>query len=103
MRMVASKTLRVSPDSELSVSLHDALASHESLVVDTGDARYRLDIASAQPIEPSTPGRPTPEETERSRAGIREAAGSWRDIDTDAFKAYIRERRWTGSRPPVEL
>lgn len=98
--MVSSKTLRVSPDSELSVSLHDALASHESLV---GDARYRLDIASAQPVELSTPGRPTPEKIERSRAGIREAAGSWRDIDTDAFKAYIRERRRTGSRPPVEL
>lgn len=101
--MVNSKTLRVLPDSELSMSLHNALESRESLVVDTGDAVYRLEIESARPIDPSTQGRPTPGEIERSRAGIREAAGSWRDIDVDAFKAYVRERRRTASRPSVEL
>lgn len=32
-----------------------------------------------------------------------DSAGSWGDVDTDAFKHYIRERRDAGSRPPVEL
>jgi hypothetical protein len=36
---------------------------------------------------------PSPEDVTRSREGIREAAGSWKDIDTAAFKAYIKDRR----------
>jgi uncharacterized protein (DUF433 family) len=46
---------------------------------------------------------PSPEDVARSREGIREAAGSWRDIDTEAFKAYIKERRQTANRPSVKL
>lgn len=45
--------------------------------------------------------RPSAEQVARSIAGIRAAAGSWKDIDTEAFKAYIRERRRTSSRPPI--
>lgn len=100
--MVATKTLRVSPNSELSLLLRDALTSGEPVIVDTGDAAYRLGVESARPAA-SIRRLPTPEQVERSQAGIREAAGSWRDIDEDAFKAYIRERRRTANRPPVEL
>jgi uncharacterized protein (DUF433 family) len=46
---------------------------------------------------------PRPEDVTRSREGIREAAGSWKDIDTEAFKAYIAERRHTANRPSVKL
>jgi uncharacterized protein (DUF433 family) len=46
---------------------------------------------------------PSPEDVARSRAGIREAAGSWKDIDTEAFKAYIAERRHTANRPSIKL
>ena len=46
---------------------------------------------------------PSPEDVARSREGIREAAGSWKDIDTEAFKAYIKERRQTANRPSVKL
>jgi uncharacterized protein (DUF433 family) len=46
---------------------------------------------------------PSPEDVTRSREGIREAAGSWKDIDTAAFKAYIKERRQTANRPSVKL
>jgi uncharacterized protein (DUF433 family) len=46
---------------------------------------------------------PSPEAVARSREGIREAAGSWKDIDTAAFKAYIKERRQTANRPSVKL
>jgi uncharacterized protein (DUF433 family) len=46
---------------------------------------------------------PSPEDVARSREGIREAAGSWKNIDTVAFKAYIAERRHTANRPSIKL
>jgi uncharacterized protein (DUF433 family) len=46
---------------------------------------------------------PSPEAVARSREGIREAAGSWKDIDTAGFKAYIKERRQTANRSSVKL
>lgn len=100
--MVATKMLRVSPDSELSLLLHEALKSGEPVVINTGEVVYRLGVESTEPAAP-TVQRPSPEEVERSRAGVRETAGSWRDIDADAFKVYIRERRRTANHPPVEL
>jgi hypothetical protein len=100
--MVATKTLHVSPESELGVLLHDALEAGEPVIIDTGDAVYRLDVESTARVTDQR-RRPSPGEVERSRAGVREAAGSWRDIDADALKAYIRERRQTANRPPVEL
>jgi hypothetical protein len=41
---------------------------------------------------------PTPAEVARSREGILKAAGSWKGIDTEAFKAYIKDRRYTATR-----
>ena len=46
---------------------------------------------------------PSPEDVARSREGIREAAGSWKDIDTEAFKAYIIDWRQTANRSSVKL
>jgi hypothetical protein len=46
---------------------------------------------------------PSPEEVTRSRDGILKAAGSWKDIDTEAFKTYIAEHRHTANRPSVKL
>lgn len=45
--------------------------------------------------------RPSAEQVAHSIAGIRAAAGSWQGIDTEAYKADIRERRRASSRPPV--
>jgi hypothetical protein len=45
----------------------------------------------------------SPEEVTRSKDGILKAAGSWKHIDTEAFKAYIAERRHTADRPSVKL
>lgn len=39
----------------------------------------------------------------RSKAGIRASAGSWKDLDVEAFKTYVRERRTMPGRPPVRL
>ena len=95
--MAAPRTIRVPPDSELSHLLHEAIESGELVTVDTGDAVYRIGVESARRVDPTR--RPAAEELERSRAGIREAAGSWREIDVEAFKAYVRERRRTANRP----
>jgi uncharacterized protein (DUF433 family) len=46
---------------------------------------------------------PSPEDVTRSREGILKAAGSWKGIDTEAFKAYIKDRRQTANRPSVKL
>ena len=45
----------------------------------------------------------SPEDVQRSREGVLKAAGSWKNIDTEAFKAYIKERRQTANRPSVKL
>jgi ribosome biogenesis protein Tsr3 len=45
----------------------------------------------------------SPEDITRSREGILKAAGSWKGIDTEAFKAYIKHRRQTANRPSVKL
>lgn len=47
------KTLNVSVDSELGRLLHDALTTGSTLLVDTGEATYRVDVARA-------PGEPPP-------------------------------------------
>ena len=46
---------------------------------------------------------PSPEDVARSKDGILKAAGSWKGIDTEAFKVYIKDRRHTANRPAVKL
>jgi hypothetical protein len=46
---------------------------------------------------------PSPDDVAKSREGIHKAAGSWKDIDTEVFKAYIKDRRQTANRPSVKL
>lgn len=106
--MVATKpsgTVRVPPDSELGVLLRNAKETGASIIVDTGEAVYRIGIEAGESDEASPRLRArTPEEIERSRAGTLASAGSWRGhIDAEAFKAYIRERRLTKNRPSVKL
>src|SRR5215212_4860337 len=95
-------TIKVNPDSELALVIKHAVASGTALVVDTGDARYPLRPTVARRHAPARHS-PTPAAIAQSKAGILAAAGSWKAVDTDAFKRYIRERRTTSSRPPVEL
>jgi hypothetical protein len=87
----------VAPDSEIARLVKQASDARVPLLVDTGDGLYRVQvwptIAHEQPA-PTPDGRPTPEQVERSREGIRNSAGGWVGIvDAEAFKGYIRERR----------
>jgi hypothetical protein len=46
---------------------------------------------------------PTAGEIARSQAGIRAAAGSWKDIDVEKLKDELRHQRGVVTRSPVEL
>jgi hypothetical protein len=90
-----TKKITVPEGSSLAKLLTDA-ASRPILLEKNGEL-YRLERMEDKDTVPS------PEDVARSREGIREAAGSWKDIDTKAFKAYIAERRHTANRPSVKL
>lgn len=104
----ALKRITVNPDSELGLLIKDAAALNERVLVDTGEAVYaiRIDPEIGDEIGPSgaVTGRlPSAEQVARSEAGIRAAAGSWKDVEIEEFKAYIAERRRASNRPSVEL
>jgi hypothetical protein len=100
-----SKTLRISPDSELGRALHEAATTGAAVQVDMGEDHYRIVVESPEQLGEtgSARERPTPEQVALSIEGIEKAAGSWADIDAEAFKAYIRERRRNSSRPSVHF
>ena len=102
------KKIIVPPDSDLARLLKDAGRTGEPLLVDTGDMIYSLRVGPSKRSERPTPAtapasHPSAEEVALSQEGIRNAAGSWKDIDVEAFKAYVAERRHASSRPPVRL
>jgi hypothetical protein len=87
--------IHVVPGSELAELL--ARAGAMPVLLETEGAIYRLDRM------PKEAKLPTHEEVSRSRAGIVKAAGSWKDIDTEKFKAYVYRRRRTATRPSIRL
>jgi hypothetical protein len=95
MRTEPAKKIKVTPASDLAKLLHDA-AAHPILLENNGEL-YRLERMG------NTSTTPTPEEAARSREGILKAAGSWSGMDTEAFKAYVADRRRTANRPAVKL
>jgi hypothetical protein len=90
-----TKKITVPEGSDLAKLLTDAAA--RPILLEKNGELYRLERMEAEGNTPS------PEEVTRSRDGILEAAGSWKDIDTEAFKAYIAERRHTANSPSVKL
>lgn len=108
MVKTTAQRFRTAPDSELGLLLRVAVATGEPVVVDTGDATFVIGVAldedgdAAQAPDPMS-RRPSPEQVARSLAGIRQAAGAWNDIDAEALNAYIRERRRTANRSPVQI
>lgn len=92
-------TIRVEPGSEL-----DRLFEHAegiSVELEWRGVRYRLTRVET-PVPTKT--APSAEQLRRSIDGIRKATGGWKDlVDSDAFTAYIRQRRRTANRPSVKL
>lgn len=89
------KRIKVPEGSELARLLTEAETM--PILLEKDGELYRLDRMNKEAKAPS------PEEVTRSREGIIKATGSWKDIDTEAFKAYIYERRRTANRPSVKL
>ena len=90
-----TKKITVSEGSDLAKLLTDAGSS--PILLEKNGELYRLERMEEKDTVPS------PEDVARSRDGIRQAAGSWKDIDTEAFKAYIAQRRHIANRPSVKL
>jgi hypothetical protein len=89
------KKISVPEGSSLAKLLTDAAT--RPIVLEKNGELYRLERMGNEEKTLS------PEEVTRSREGILQAAGSWKGIDTEAFKAYIKERRQTANRPSVKL
>jgi hypothetical protein len=89
----APKKIIVNPNSEVARLLDEA--ADRPLLLEKDGVRYRLDREETDIWAGYDP--------EAAIEGIRAAAGSWKDIDAEVFKAYIRERRKASSRPPVSL
>ena len=89
--------LTIPPDSEVARTLKAASEQTGVVVVDTGDALYQLAVGRID--------RPAASDdaVAFTIAGMQADASSWRDIDAEAFKAYLRERRRSSSRPPIRL
>jgi hypothetical protein len=88
-------TIKVTGDSELG-KLVDTARRHPVLLEKNGEL-YRLERMEQEG------NTLTPSDVTRSKEGILQAAGSWKDIDTEAFKEYIKDRRQTANRPSVKL
>jgi len=82
--------------------LNDLFAAYPELTVEDVKACLAYAYHAVERVSDEDTA-PSPEDVARSREGIREAAGSWKDIDTEAFKAYIKARRQTVNRPSVKL
>ncbi len=93
----ATRTIHVSPGSEFTRLL--ASLDDSPVELERDGVRYRLDRVDAPSAGPGL----SDEQIARSIAGILKAAGAWDDIDAEAFKAYIRERRRTANRPSVVI
>ena len=102
----ATRTIKVRSNSRLAAVVQEAVASGATLLVDTGEAIYPLVPIASPPRRtygPSSKRPPAERAVARSRAGIVAASGSWKDLDLEAFKRYLHERRATSSRPHVAL
>jgi hypothetical protein len=85
------KTIEVKPGGELDRVLNEAQETPVRLV--RGDDRFRLDRESDDIWESYDPAL--------ARESTLAFSGAWKDLDAEAFKSYIRERRRTGNRPPA--
>ena len=72
--------IAVDPDSEIAQLIRVAHAAKGPVLIHIGEATYRLQI---EDVEHRAPDDGT---VAASVEGIRRAAGSWQDVDAEAFK-----------------
>jgi hypothetical protein len=60
-------------------------------------------LAVVMPVGTTLPSKKKRAKTKADYAAFRAAAGSWKDMDVEKFKAAIYESRRISTRPPVKL
>lgn len=88
---------------DVSAGYDPGLARESTLALSERFRDAGLEPAEGESLIPGDADRrPSPEQVARSIEGIRKSAGAWAgNVDAEAFKAYVRERRRTANRPPV--
>jgi hypothetical protein len=86
-----TKKITVPEGSSLAKLLTDAAA--KPILLEKNGELYRLERIEQEGKMLS------PAEVTQSREGILKAAGSWKGMNTEAFKAYIADRRHPAGRP----
>lgn len=85
----------MSPRSEIGLLIKQASSEGESLLVDTGEAVYRLDVHSSEV--------PSVSKSRRLKGQLLSLAGVWSDLDADAMiEALYRARHEAPPSPPPE-
>ena len=91
----APRRVRVSPRSEIALVIKQASSEGEPVLVDTGEAVYRVDVHSSE--APSAP------KSRRLKGRLLSLAGVWRDLDADAMiEALYKARHEAPPSPPPE-
>ncbi|HVC32682.1 MAG TPA: hypothetical protein VNL16_04155 [Chloroflexota bacterium] len=85
----ALRTIKVTADSDLGHVLDEA--AYGPVLLEKDGTRYRL----AREPEDIWAGY----DPQAALDGMGEAAGSWQDVDAEAFKAFIYRAREEGTRP----
>ncbi len=93
------KTIEIEPDSETAKHIMDATNTPAVLVIN--GSRFRVE-REPNPRESPDTYLWSGYDPQRAIDGMRAAAGSWRDVDTEQLKADIRRWREEGSREPVD-
>ena len=102
--VVEHAAVHVHPESELALVLRRAAGSGETVVVITGDERFEIEVHPATVDETLDRALPSATQVARSIAGIRKAAGGWKDlVDVDEVTSELYARRQMVSRPSVDL
>jgi hypothetical protein len=60
-------------------------------------------LAVVMPVGTTLPSKKKRAKTKADYEAFRKAAGSWKDVDVEKFKAAIYESRRLSARPPVKL
>lgn len=92
--MSATSKIHIDPGTDLAAALSRASREHSAVIVEADGAEYRLEVERVPKQEDGT----DTDLGEISRRAILETAGTWKGIDAEALKAYIRERRLSPSR-----
>lgn len=95
-----SDPIHIPEDSELAGHLRQSPAAGHPVRIEANGTVYEGYFVEQSPRAKS---RPDPEDVRQLQEDIRAVTGAWKDFDAEGFNSYIRERRKTVNRPPVEL